>query len=45
MRISLLDEPVGKKAKKFLSACLQIADILTSTEEWIALPEYEFLYE
>lgn len=33
------------KGQKFLDVCKGIVEILTSTEEWKALPEYEFLYD
>lgn len=33
------------KGKKFLDTCLGISDFLMSTEEWKALPDYEFYYD
>ena len=33
------------KGKKFINTCTDISDILTSTEEWKALPDYEFKYD
>ena len=33
------------KGKKFINACREISQILTSSEEWQALPDYEFYYE
>ena len=33
------------KGKKFINTCTDISDILTSTEEWKALPDYEFYYD
>ncbi len=36
------DDPKGQK---FLSTCREIVDILTETEEWKALPDYEFYYD
>ncbi len=33
-----------EKGQKFLSVCMTIADILMGTEEWRALPDYEFYY-
>ena len=33
------------KGQKFLSVCKEIADKLTATEEWEALPEYEVFYD
>lgn len=35
----------NKKGQKFLSVCKSIEEILTGSEEWKALPEYEFLYD
>ena len=34
----------NSKGKKFLNVCKAIQDILTSTEEWKSLPEYEITY-
>ena len=34
-----------KKGEKFLSACRAIIDLLTASEEWRSLPEYEVFYE
>ena len=34
----------NKKGQKFLSTVKAIIDILTETEEWKALPDYEFYY-
>lgn len=34
-----------EKGNAFLQACKTIIDMLTSSEEWEALPEYEFLYD
>lgn len=34
-----------EKGQLFLSTCKAIETILTETEEWKALPEYEFFYE
>lgn len=42
--ISLSFESNNKKGQKFLSVCEAIIDRLIQTEEWKALPEYEFLY-
>lgn len=33
-----------QEGQKFLSVCEAIKDILIETDEWKALPEYEFLY-
>ena len=40
-------EEVGKtkEAKKYLETIDEIVKILTGTDEWKALPDYEFLYE
>ena len=38
-------EANNKKGQKFLDTCKAICDILTATEEWKVLPEYEFLYD
>lgn len=34
----------NRKGQKFLDVCKAIRDILTETEEWKSLPEYEFFY-
>ncbi len=34
-----------QKSQKFLDVCKTIKEIMTGTEEWKALPEYEFFYE
>lgn len=34
-----------EQGKKFLQTCREIANILMSSEEWKALPDYEVLYE
>ena len=41
--IALSDEANNEKGQKFLDVCGAIRDILTSTDEWEALPE-GFLY-
>ncbi len=33
------------KGQAFLSACKKIRDILTATDEWQALPDYEYYYD
>ena len=33
------------KCKKYIEACTAIRDFLMHTEEWKALPEYEFFYD
>ena len=35
----------NKKGQKFLDVCKGIEEILTETNEWKSLPEYEFLYD
>lgn len=35
----------NKKGQKFLSVCEAIINRLEATENWKALPEYEFIYE
>ena len=35
----------NRKGQKFLDVCKAIEDILTATQEWKALPEYEFFYD
>ena len=35
----------SKKGQAFLDACKEIKDLLMSTDEWKALPDYEFLYD
>ena len=35
----------NREGQKFLDVCKAIEDILTETEEWKALPEYEFFYD
>lgn len=43
--IALSYESNDPKGQKFLDTCKDIRDILTATEEWKALPEYEFFYD
>ena len=43
--IALSYESDDPKGQKFLDTCKGIQDILTATEEWKALPEYEFFYD
>lgn len=35
----------NRKGQKFLDTCKTISDKLMETEEWKALPDYEFLYD
>lgn len=34
-----------EKAQAFLDACHRIADLLMESQDWLALPEYEFFYQ
>ena len=43
--IALSYESNDPKGQKFLDTCKGIRDILTATEEWKTLPEYEFFYD
>ncbi len=43
--ISLSYQSSNKKGQRFLDVCREISDILTATEEWKALPDYEFYYD
>lgn len=43
--IALSYESDDPKGQKFLDTCKGIRDILTATDEWKALPEYEFFYD
>lgn len=43
--VSLSYTSPSVKGKRFIDTCLDISDILTSTEEWKALPDYEFYYD
>ena len=38
-------EADNTKGQKFLDVCKGIQDILTATDEWKTLPEYEFFYD
>ncbi len=38
-------EGYNDQAKVFLALCERICDIIVSSDEWEALPDYEFLYE
>lgn len=40
-----LDEATSALGKRFMDACKAIADILESSEEWNALPDFPFLYD
>ena len=43
--IALTYESDNKKGQDFLDVCREIKDLLTSTDEWKSLPDYEFLYD
>ncbi len=43
--IALSYEADNARGQRFLSVCEEIKNILTETEEWKALPEYEFFYD
>lgn len=43
--IALTYESSNQKGQYFLTTCEAISGILTSTEEWKALPDYEFYYD
>ncbi len=43
--IAISYETDNEKGQIFLTACKTIIDMLTATEEWKALPEYEFFYD
>ena len=43
--VSLSFDALFPKGKRFINTCSDISDILTATEEWKALPDYEFYYD
>lgn len=43
--IAITNESTNEKGQRFLTVCESIAQMLTETEKWKALPEYEFFYE
>ncbi len=43
--IAISYESKNKKGQSFLTTCKAIRDILTATEEWKALPDYEFYFD
>ena len=43
--IALTGKADNKKGQKFLDVCNAISHLLTETEEWKALPEYEVFYD
>ena len=42
--IAYMSEGYDKKSQAFLDACTRLEEILTTTKEWLELPEYEHLY-
>lgn len=43
--VALTYKSKNAKGQRFLSVCEKISKMLTSTDEWGALPEYEFFYD
>lgn len=43
--VALTYKANNKKGQVFLDACCEIRDILISSDEWKALPDYEFYYD
>lgn len=43
--IALTYESRDSEGQRFLTVCKAIQDILTATDEWNALPEYEYFYD
>lgn len=43
--ISLEHDADNRMGQNFLDACDAIEELITSSEEWALLPEYEFLYD
>ena len=43
--VSLSYQSLSLKGQRFIDTCLSIRDILTATDEWQALPDYEFYYD
>lgn len=43
--VSLSYDTWSIKGKRYIKTCRAISEILTSTEEWKALPDYEFYYD
>lgn len=43
--IAITNQSTNEKGQNFLTVCKNIEQMLTETEEWKALPEYEFLYD
>ena len=43
--VSLGNEPDGRQGKRFMAVHDALVGFVTQSEEWRALPEYEFLYD
>lgn len=43
--IAITDESEDARGQAFLTACKTIRDVLIASEEWKALPDYEFYYD
>lgn len=43
--VSLEDTPNGVKGQKFMKVHDTIVNIITNSNEWLALPDYEFSYD
>ncbi len=43
--VALTYKSKNLKGQRFLTVCEKIVEILKSTDEWKALPEYEFFYD
>lgn len=43
--IAIAQKPDNAKGQSFIDTCQAICDILTATDEWKSLPEYEFFYD
>ena len=43
--IAISYESSIKDGQLFLTACSSLIDVITNTDEWKSLPEYEFFYE
>lgn len=43
--VSFSDSPIGVKGRRFIKVHDTIVDIVTNSDEWLALPDYEFLYD
>ena len=43
--VALSNNPKGSKGKKFMAVHDAIVNALTTSDEWLALPDYEFYYD